>query len=114
MTFDLLYIPVSSYNSSKLDQVSTWLAKESTRGTKCMAISLYKKIYISRPTNVVYIYLTVSIKVYPDTWTKIIYLLWDVELEQNSEIFWFPKYRQDARHCIQIVDYKGLALSKNF
>ena len=30
-----------------------------------------------------------------------------MELQRNSEIFWFPKYRQDA-NCIQIVDYKSL------
>ena len=65
---------MSSYNSSKLDQISTYrLAKESTPGRRGNKPN--KTIHISRPTNVVYIYLTVSIKVYPDTRTKRIYLL---------------------------------------
>jgi hypothetical protein len=71
----MLYNLVSSYNSSKLDQISTYiLAKESTPGRRGNKPTR-KLISRSILTNVVYIYLTVSIKVYPDTRTKIIYLL---------------------------------------
>jgi hypothetical protein len=104
---------VSSYNSSKLDQISTYRLAKEKHAWAAWQYKAYKKIYISRRTNVVYIFLTVSIKVYPDTRSnqqKFIYW-WDVDwwdVERNSEIFWFPKYRQDA-NCIQIVDYiKGL------
>ena len=58
---------MSSYNSSKLDQISTYRLAKEKHAWAAWQYKAYKKIYISRPTNVVYIYLTVSIKVYPDT-----------------------------------------------
>jgi hypothetical protein len=102
---------VSSYNSSKLDQISTYrLAKESTPGRRGNKLA-YKKIHISRPTNVVYIYLTVSIKVYRDTRTKIIYLLMRCGIGIWNEIarsFDFRNIAKTPTVSRLLIDYKGL------